>query len=116
MRARAFADKGGVAIPAAVVCGLERGVQPADENPHEQGKTEVAHVELRGEDEEEVAEAAKQLGMEEGMHEATVAAIHKTINMLRRMKRSPKQILQELEQDYGNEFSEEELADFVKNA
>lgn len=24
--------------------------------------------------------------------------------------------LQELEQDYGNEFSEEELADFVKNA
>lgn len=65
---------------------------------------------------EEVAEAAKQLGMEEGMHEATVAAIHKTINMLRRMKCSPKQILQELEQDYGNEFSEEELADFVKNA
>lgn len=65
---------------------------------------------------EEVAEAAKQLVMEEGMHEATVAAIHKTINMLRRMKRSPKQILQELEQDYGNEFSEEELADFVKNA
>lgn len=61
-------------------------------------------------------EAAKQLGMEEGMHEATVAAIHKTINMLRRMKCSPKQILQELEQDYGNEFSEEELADFVKNA
>ena len=54
--------------------------------------------------------------MEEGMPEATVAAIHKTINMLRRMKRSPKQILQELEQDYGNEFSEEELADFVKNA
>lgn len=54
--------------------------------------------------------------MEEGMHEATVAAIHKTINMLRRMKCSPKQILQELEQDYGNEFSEEELADFVKNA
>lgn len=65
---------------------------------------------------EEVAEAAKQLVMEEGMHEATVAAIHKTINMLRRMKRSLKQILQELEQDYGNEFSEEELADFVKNA
>ena len=65
---------------------------------------------------EEVAEAAKQLGMEEGMHEATVAAIHKTINMLRRMKCSPKQILQELEQDYGNEFSEEELADFVKKA
>ena len=61
---------------------------------------------------EEVAEAAKQ----QGMHEATVVAIHKTINMLRRMKRSPKQILQELEQDYGNEFSEEELADFVKNA
>lgn len=32
------------------------------------------------------------------------------------MKCSPKQILQELEQDYGNEFSEEELADFVKKA
>lgn len=61
---------------------------------------------------EEVAEAAKQ----QGMHEATVVAIHKTISMLRRVKRSPKQILQELEQDYGNEFSEEELADFVKNA
>lgn len=68
---------------------------------------------------EEVAEVAKQIGMkegrEEGKCETTVVRIRKMINVLRRLKHNPQQILQELEQDYGDDFSKAELENFIKN-
>ncbi|WP_297953535.1 hypothetical protein [uncultured Lactobacillus sp.] len=44
-------------------------------------------------------------GQEEGKCETTVVRIRKMINVLRRLKHNPQQILQELEQDYGDDFS-----------
>lgn len=71
---------------------------------------------------EEITAMAKNIGlqegraqgMEQGKREATVTAIRKTINMLKRMNQSDTQILKEIEQDYGDIFSEKEIKQLLK--
>lgn len=44
----------------------------------------------------------------------TVFAIHKTVDMLKRLNQNEQQILQELKQNYGNIFSDEELEELLQ--
>ena len=53
-------------------------------------------------------------GLEQGRREARIFDIRKIVKILKRMNQSDEQILQELKQDYSDDFSDEELKDFLK--
>ena len=53
-------------------------------------------------------------GLEKGRREARIFDIQKIVKMLKRMNQTDEQILQELKQDYSDEFSDKELEDFLK--
>lgn len=61
---------------------------------------------------EEVAEAAKQLGMEEGL----ITGVQNLISVLRDYGEDNQNILQQLKQKYGNTFSDKQLEDFLKQS
>lgn len=53
-------------------------------------------------------------GLEQGRREARIFDIRKIVKILKRMNQSDEQILQELKQDYSDDFSDEELEKFLK--
>ncbi|MDK7951850.1 Rpn family recombination-promoting nuclease/putative transposase [Lactobacillus paragasseri] len=53
-------------------------------------------------------------GLEQGRREARIFDIRKIVKILKRMNQSDEQILQELKQDYSDDFSDEELKKFLK--
>ena len=53
-------------------------------------------------------------GLEQGKREARIFDIRKIVKILKRMNQSDEQILQELKQDYSDDFSDEELEKFLK--
>lgn len=53
-------------------------------------------------------------GLEQGRREARIFDIRKIVKILKRMNQSDGQILQELKQDYSDDFSDEELKKFLK--
>lgn len=53
-------------------------------------------------------------GVEQGRREARIFDIRKIVKILKRMNQSDEQILQELKQDYSDDFSDEELEKFLK--
>lgn len=53
-------------------------------------------------------------GLERGRREARIFDIRKIVKILKRMNQSDEQILQELKQDYSDDFSDEELEKFLK--
>lgn len=53
-------------------------------------------------------------GWEQGRREARIFDIRKIVKILKRMNQSDEQILQELKQDYSDDFSDEELKKFLK--
>ncbi|WP_270516852.1 Rpn family recombination-promoting nuclease/putative transposase [Lactobacillus paragasseri] len=53
-------------------------------------------------------------GLEQGRREARIFDIRKIVKILKRMNQSDEQILQELKQDYSDDFSDEELKKFWK--
>ncbi len=65
---------------------------------------------------EEVAEAAKQLGMEEGKKEGLITGIQNLISVMKDYGESNQGILQRLKQKYGKNFSEQELENFLKQS
>ena len=65
---------------------------------------------------EEVAEAAKQLGMEEGKKEGLITGVQNLISVLRDYGEDNQNILQQLKQKYGNTFSDKQLEDFLKQS
>ena len=65
---------------------------------------------------EEVAEASKQLGMEEGKKEGLITGVQNLISVLRDYGEDNQNILQQLKQKYGNTFSDKQLEDFLKQS
>ena len=53
-------------------------------------------------------------GLEQGRREARIFDIRKIVKILKRMNQSDEQILQELKQEYSDDFSDEELEKFLK--
>lgn len=53
-------------------------------------------------------------GLEQGRREVRIFDIRKIVKILKRMNQSDEQILQELKQDYSDDFSDEELKKFLK--
>lgn len=65
---------------------------------------------------EEGREKGREEGRKEGQQEATIAAIYKVIDMLKRKNESDNQILQDLKLDYGDDFSDEQLEKFLRQS
>lgn len=67
---------------------------------------------------EQIKEMALAQGVEQGLkqgrREARIFDIRKIVKILKRMNQSDEQILQELKQDYSDDFSDEELEKFLK--
>lgn len=67
---------------------------------------------------EQIKEMALAQGVEQGLEqrrrEARIFDIRKIVKILKRMNQSDEQILQELKQDYSDDFSDEELKKFLK--
>ena len=68
------------------------------------------------EKEQEAEEKGMQKGMQRGIASATVSGIKKLIAALKDFGGNDEQILNRLEKDYGDQFSIDELKDFMKQA
>lgn len=68
------------------------------------------------EKEQEAEEKGMQQGMQRGIASATVSGIKKLIAALKDFGGNNEQILNHLEKDYGDQFSIDELKDFMKQA
>ena len=103
----------------AIFDEIQTRIKDMNEDPEWRDKMidyETRMLEKEQEAEEKGMQKGMQQGMQRGIASATVSGIKKLIAALKDFGDNDEQILNRLEKDYGDQFSIDELKDFMKQA
>ena len=103
----------------AIFDEIQTRIKDMNEDPEWRDKMidyETRMLEKEQEAEEKGMQKGMQQGMQRGIASATVSGIKKLIAALKDFGCNDEQILNRLEKDYGDQFSIDELKDFMKQA
>lgn len=103
----------------AIFDEIQTRIKDMNEDPEWRDKMidyETRMLEKEQEAEEKGMQKGMQQGMQRGIASATVSGIKKLIAALKDFGGNDEQILNRLEKDYGDQFSIDELKDFMKQA